>query len=137
MATLALLASSAVYAADPWRTCRFVIDGDTLVVSGVGKVRLLGVDTPELAREGRPAERGAVRAKDFVRERVEGQPVRLEYDVERHDKYGRTLAYVYLKDGTLLNELLVRRCLGEPIRFFPYRMKEKFFELAKESCGKR
>jgi micrococcal nuclease len=102
-----------------------VIDGDTMRVRLDGKnelVRLLGIDTPEASanlRAEKPADWHSIDA-DSVRklgERVktavsamipQGATVRLEYDRERRDQYGRVLAWVFLQDGTLLNETLLR-----------------------------
>jgi micrococcal nuclease len=112
--------------------CRHVIDGDTIIVSGVGKVRLIGVDTPELAHDERPAEPGAYEARQYVIDRAKDKEVRLEYDWERRDKYGRVLAYVYLPDGELLNEELLTLGLAKPMRFFKYRLKERFLKIAEE-----
>lgn len=67
------------------------------------KVRLIGIDTPEL----RIGEFGAT-ARDFTRSLLQGRPVKLVYDQERYDKYGRSLAYVYLKDETLVNARLLK-----------------------------
>lgn len=47
-----------------------------------------------------------------MKELVSGLSVRLEYDREKKDKYGRTLAYVYLPDGRCLNEEIIRRAMG-------------------------
>ncbi|RLJ70333.1 excalibur calcium-binding domain-containing protein [Hydrogenivirga caldilitoris] len=96
-----------------------VIDGDTLLCSGE-KVRLIGIDTPESTMNrrvykqsefGSPKEVIAlgIKAKRFVMGVVSpGTRVRLEFDIQRRDKYGRLLAYVYLPDGRMLNELILR-----------------------------
>jgi len=115
-----------------WRLCVRVVDGDTLLLEGGERVRLLGVDAPELAREGRAGEAGAKEAKEFLRRLAEGRRVRLELDGEPKDKYGRTLAYVFTEEGEMANEELIRAGLAEPIRFFPYRLKARFFALARE-----
>jgi micrococcal nuclease len=66
-----------------------VIDGDTVVATRLGKTRLIGIDTPE---EGRCYETAATR---FTRTHLEGHRVGYELGVEREDRYGRTLAYLY------------------------------------------
>lgn len=69
-----------------------VTDGDTLVVSGLRKnVRILGIDAPELAQASGHAAREAIQA-------LEGKTVRLH--TLGRDSYGRTLAQVFLNDGT-------------------------------------
>ena len=99
-----------------------VIDGDTIRLDGGVRVRLIGVDTPEL-NDKRPEWRArAQEAAAFVRQSVEGKHVRLEYDRERPDKHRRTLAYVYLEDGTFLNAEIVRQGYGLTCkRSFRYR----------------
>ena len=86
-----------------------VIDGDTVEVRFKGRfltVRLIGIDTPESVAPDRPVQCGAVEASDYTTERLEDRRVRLEFDVERIDPFGRTLAYVWLGDE-LFNETLV------------------------------
>jgi micrococcal nuclease len=85
-----------------------VVDGDTLVLSNGKKVRLTGIDTPESrinAKTRRDSERSGQdmkaitkngkEAARFVRQMVEGKEVRLEFDVQKQDRYGRELVYVY------------------------------------------
>ncbi len=87
------------------------IDGDTIVVrTGAGDeltVRLLGVDTPETHHPTKPVECFGPEAEAYTRGRLLGREVALEYDVERHDIYGRTLAYVTL-DGRRYNDELLQ-----------------------------
>lgn len=85
------------------------VDGDTVVLSTGQRVRYIGVDTPELHHPQKPIEAYAREAKEFNRKLVEGKTVRLEFDVERYDKYRRLLAYIYLPDGTFVNAELVRQ----------------------------
>ena len=105
---------------------RKVIDGDTITVSGVGTVRLLGVDAPEKTSGYREAERYGDEATRFMRELVDGKLVRLEYDGERKDKFDRTLAYVLLEDGTIANEAIIRAGWAKTYRRFTYRRKPQF-----------
>ncbi len=88
---------------------RRVVDGDTVVLTTGERIRYIGMDTPELHHPKKPVQWYAREAMEFNRKLVEGKTVRLEFDVERHDKYGRTLAYVYLPDGTFVNAELVRQ----------------------------
>ena len=87
-----------------------IVDGDTLYVQtentqGPQKVRLIGVDTPEsvapksyLDKTGKENSEEGVTTSDFVKTQIsEGDTVFLEYDTSREDKYGRTLAYVWLE----------------------------------------
>jgi micrococcal nuclease len=89
-----------------------VIDGDTFIIDdGTSKgerVRLIGIDTPELSRsKNKENDYYAVEATDFMVDLVENKYVKLVYDVNKKDRYQRTLAYVYLEDGTFVNALLV------------------------------
>ncbi len=85
-----------------------VVDGDTLVLSNGQKVRLTGIDTPESsnnAKTRRDSQRSGQdiqtitsqgkEAAGFVRQMIQGKQVRLEFDVQKHDRYGRELVYVY------------------------------------------
>jgi micrococcal nuclease len=87
------------------------IDGDTIVVrTGSGApltIRLLGVDTPETHHPRKPVECFGPEAEAFTRARLLGKHVELEFDVERHDIYGRTLAYVSV-DGHRFNDELLQ-----------------------------
>ncbi|MDI9624558.1 MAG: thermonuclease family protein [Methanothermobacter sp.] len=99
--------------------CYHVVDGDTIDVEGVGRIRLVGVNTPE---RGQP---GYQEAKDFVEEMCLGKTVHLDIDdVKNRDKYGRILAVVYV-DNVNLNAELLRRGYAEimyipPSEFNPY-----------------
>ncbi|MDD5506270.1 MAG: thermonuclease family protein [Candidatus Omnitrophica bacterium] len=97
-----------------------VVDGDTLMLENGQYLRLLGIDTPEihesnkLHRDAQRSGQGIEAIKrlgrqsyQFTRQMVEGKRVRLEFDTERHDKYNRLLAYVFLDDGTFLNGRIV------------------------------
>ena len=90
-----------------------VVDGDTFwaddgSAKGI-KIRLIGVDAPE-SRNVFKKKKGyyGKEAKTYLSDLFEGQSVRLEYDVDSLDQYGRTLAYVYLTDGTFVNADLVK-----------------------------
>ncbi len=88
-----------------------VIDGDTIRVCCVFgdrvTVRYVGVDTPETHHPMKGVEPYGKEASEANRKLVDGKTVRLEFDVQQLDKYGRTLAYVYLEEGTFVNAWLV------------------------------
>ena len=110
-----------------------VVDGDTIIVRGVGRVRLIGVDTPETVSPGRPVEFFGREASAFTKRLLEGRSVRLEYDRERTDRYGRTLAYVHLADGTFANAEIVRWGYGHAYTRFPFRYLDQFRQLEREA----
>ena len=142
-----LLFWAAAASASDTRLVRHVSDGDTLVLENGEKVRLIGVDTPELSSASRnhdsarrnhldekTVEEFAKRAKSFTEGLVEGQAVRLEYDWQRIDKYGRTLAYVYRnEDGLLVNAEIIRQGYGFPIVHFIFKYKDDFRKLGEEA----
>ena len=110
----------------PWRTVLRVVDGDTIILNGRERVRLIGVDTPETVDPRRPVQFFGKEASAFTKRMVEGKRVRLEYDQTRKDRYGRTLAYVYLEGGTHLNAEIVKRGYGHAYTRFPFRYLEEF-----------
>jgi len=109
-----------------WRTVVRVVDGDTLILDGSERIRLIGVDTPESVDPRRPVQYFGKEATAFTRQMVEGRRVRLDYDEDRRDRYGRTLAYVFLEDGTFLNAEIIRQGYGHAYTRFPFRYMEEF-----------
>ncbi|MCW5608415.1 MAG: thermonuclease family protein [Nitrosomonas sp.] len=89
-----------------------VYDGDTLILGNNQRIRLLGVNTPEIESRHRPGEPGGVAAKEWLQRRVKNQQIYLEYDQEKKDKYDRELAHVFLPDGTHLNLELLKQGLA-------------------------
>jgi endonuclease YncB( thermonuclease family) len=113
-------ASAAVFAAlttpRPERSesvlVRAVIDGDTIDVTTLGRVRLLGIDAPEIGRGFDTAAPFAYAARDKLAGLVLHRWVRLETDGERFDVYKRRLAYVVTDDGGCANVVMVREGLA-------------------------
>jgi len=87
---------------------RWVDDGDTVVLGDGRRIRYAGINAPEVAHNNSPAERFGPEARDFNRKLVLHKKVRLEFDREKNDQYGRVLAYVFLRDGTFVNAQLVK-----------------------------
>ena len=87
-----------------------VVDGDTaemrLGSGGTEGVRFIGVDTPESVAPGQPVECFGKKASRFTTALLEGERVELRYGAERRDRYGRLLAYVYLRDRFVNAELV-------------------------------
>lgn len=98
-----------------------VVDGDTLEMSDGTTVRLIGVDTPETKDPSRPVGCYGPEASAYTEERFPpGTRVRLVYDVERTDRYGRDLVYLYrAEDGMFLNERLVLDGFAQVATFPP------------------
>jgi micrococcal nuclease len=119
-----------------------VIDGDTIeVMTGgqVKKIRLIGIDTPEVDAGDAEQRFWASAATEIVQDRCGGATVLLEKDVSETDRYGRLLRYVYLDDGTMLNEELVEIGVAQPSTYPPdVRYQDRFLaagELARESSA--
>ncbi|HEX5034512.1 MAG TPA: thermonuclease family protein [bacterium] len=107
---LLLAAPAGLLAKEDWQWVQKIYDGDTLRLKGGQKVRLLGIDTPELHpseklyRDARRSHQDAAKIQELgaqsyevTRELLKGRLVRLELDETTRDKYGRILAYVYFK----------------------------------------
>jgi micrococcal nuclease len=113
-----------------------VVDGDTVHVSVGGEdetVRYIGVDTPESVKPRTPVQCFAKAASAANHRLVEGRRVRLSFDAERRDRYGRLLAYVHTADdGTFVNAALVRDGYARPLTIPPnVRFAERFAALAR------
>ncbi|MEQ9406630.1 MAG: thermonuclease family protein [Fuerstiella sp.] len=83
-----------------------VFDGDTFDTDRGERVRLLGIDAPEVAHHGKPGEPYGAESGEWLRQQLLGRTVRLQIGVEPTDRYGRTLAWVY-HDGRLVNQELL------------------------------
>lgn len=107
-------------------------DGDTLWLSGIGKVRLIGVDTPEVYGDDECYGR---QASAFVERTLPlGSTVRYRLGTEERDRYGRALAYVYLDGGRFLNLLLVRRGFAQVLTVPPnVEFAERFARAARRA----
>lgn len=84
-----------------------VYDGDTLVLDDGRKIRLLGINTPEVQHRNQRADAGGMEAKLWLMNKVQGARIRIETDVEQQDKYGRILAHVFTERNEHVNQLLV------------------------------
>jgi endonuclease YncB( thermonuclease family) len=117
-----------------------VVDGDTVYVRlRTGRtldVRLIGIDTPETVAPGQPIGCYGPEASRFTHARLDGGLVRLRFDVERHDRYGRTLAYVF-SHGRLFNRVLVARGFARVDTFPPNVRYESRFEVAERRARSR
>jgi micrococcal nuclease len=122
----------------------YVIDGDTLKISYHGRkesIRLIGIDAPE-TRKNRKAYKDSKRsnndinaitsqgrlAKKYVNSLVnKGAIVAIQFDIEKRDRYRRLLGYVYLPDGRMLNDLIIRNGYASPLTISPnIKYKNRF-----------
>jgi endonuclease YncB( thermonuclease family) len=104
----AFITSTESSAAQTWHTVRWVNDGDTVVLTTGQRVRYIGLNAPEIDHKDQKAQPYGYQAKSINKELVLSGKIRLEYDTERFDRYGRLLAYVFLDDGTFLNTRLLQ-----------------------------
>jgi len=96
-----------------------VHDGDSVRLADGRRVRLIGINAPELAREGRPAEPLANAAREELKKQLVQREVLLVQDQERHDHYGRTLGHLFTLEGRSLEAALLRQGLGFHIAIPP------------------
>ncbi|WP_292756641.1 thermonuclease family protein [Methylophaga sp. UBA2689] len=89
-----------------------VYDGDTLILENNQRVRLLGINTPEISSHYREAEPGGIEARDWLKNQLSENQVYLQYDTEKRDRYDRLLAYAWTPDGDFINEKLLQKGLA-------------------------
>ena len=124
-----------------------VVDGDTIAVLMDGKsvtLRLIGLDTPETVDPRKPVQCFGKAASDKAKEMLTGKTVRLEFDASQGtlDKYGRTLAYVFLSDpstplgasGTFFNEYMISAGYAHEYTYnLPYKYQDEFKAAQKQA----
>ena len=141
---LAIVCPSAVYALRHNAKILYIIDGDTLKIMYDGKkqsIRLIGIDAPESRRNSKALKDSARSSRDietivsqgkiakkYVKTLVKkGDSVRIAFDIEKRDRYRRLLAYVYLADGKMLNDVIIRNGYASPLTIPPnVRYRKKF-----------
>jgi len=112
-----------------------VIDGDTVIVQYDEKkltVRLIGIDTPETVHPFKPVEYYGKQASAFLTDTLSNQSVKLEFDENKIDKYGRVLAYIYL-DDEMINERILEEGYGYAYTRFPFKYFDEFVALEMEA----
>lgn len=112
-----------------------VIDGDTVVLADETRVRLIGIDAPEIenrdyAHRGEPY---GEESKQLLKKWVEGKSVDLRDGPEKEDRYRRRLAYLYLDDQSFVNLRLVEAGAAEAYRKFPHPFQAAFFTAEKQA----
>lgn len=120
------------------QTVTRVIDGDTVVIDTIGTVRLIGVDTPETVDPRKPVQAFGREAADFLRTLIGGQTVKVVYDQVsgRTDRYGRTLAYLYLMHGNIglfVNAEIIARGYGFAYLEFQFIYADEFRRYEREA----
>jgi len=118
----------------------YVNDGDTFMIRDKNKVkykvRLIGIDAPESVNWGKKkkVQPFGYESKMYLRTFLYHKKVRLEFDVTKLDFYGRTLAYVFLEDGTFVNENLVENGYAKVYTFPPNVKYVEVFKNAEKSA---
>ncbi|MCG9900881.1 MAG: thermonuclease family protein [Hydrotalea sp.] len=127
---------------DEFLVVKKVVDGDTFwAVDESGKelkIRLIGVDAPE-SRKTFKKEIGhfGKESKEYLTNLLIGKKIRLEYDISPTDQYGRTLAYVYLEDGTFVNAELLKNGFAKILTVPPnIKYVDEFVKLQHEARTK-
>jgi micrococcal nuclease len=92
-----------------------VYDGDTIKLATGKKIRLIGINTPEVAYRNQPEQPGGRQAKEFLQQRLAGKRVTLTFGPERSDKYGRLLAHVFDDQGININKLMLEKGLAHAV----------------------
>ncbi|MEE9422819.1 MAG: thermonuclease family protein [Gammaproteobacteria bacterium] len=102
-------------------TVRFVSDGDTVVFGDQRRVRLIGINTPELGHKGQLNQPLAIRARDRLRQLLlsSNHRVIVKLGQEPQDRHGRWLAHLYLPDGQHIGEQLIREGHGWMVAVTP------------------
>lgn len=116
-----------------------IVDGDTFWIengeSKKIKIRLIGVNTPESRKsKSKNVEYFGKEAKEYLINLIDNKKVRIEFDIDKTDQYKRTLAYVFLDDGTFLNAELVKQGYATVMTIPPnVKYADEFVKLQNEA----
>ena len=106
------------------------VDGDTVVLINGDRLRYIGIDTPEKFDPRKPVQCFAAEASERNKQLVEGKMIKFYKDVNEYDIYGRWLGFVYLEDGTFVNEELVKQGYAFAYHYVPDISKSEIFNAA-------
>lgn len=100
---------------------KWVYDGDTLLLKDKRKIRVIGIDTPEVKHHKQKAQAYGAKAREALRELLKSfnYHVILRYGPEKQDRYSRILAHVYLPDGTNISRWLLKKGYAKTLAFPP------------------
>jgi len=98
---------------------RHVLDGDTVILAGGQHLRLIGLNAPELGKDGAPDQPYAAAARERLAALVQGQRVSVKSEREHQDHYGRRLAHIILPNGHDVEEILLREGLAWAVAIPP------------------
>ncbi len=102
-------------------TIKYIHDGDTVKLVDGRKIRLIGINAPEVARKDQPAEAYALQARDHLRALLHkhNNQVKLVHGIEKRDHYQRSLSHLFLPDGTNIQAQLLSEGLSSSITIPP------------------
>lgn len=118
---------------------KYIVDGDTIKIESGERVRLIGINTPELGHNGQKPDAFALAAKNRLTRLIyqQNNQIKLRYDTQKRDKYHRLLAHVYLNNGVSISEWLLEQGLATRLTVPPntwqlpcYQAAEKRAQLA-------
>lgn len=117
----------------------WVSDGDTFWVKDENgnkeKIRLIGIDAPESVNYGNKLkEEFGKESHHFLDSLIKGRKVKLTFDIVKYDKYGRTLAYAFLQDGTFINKKILSHGYATVFNYAPNLRYARTFVLAEDSA---
>lgn len=99
-----------------------IFDGDTVMLADGRKIRLLGINTPEVQHKNTSTQAGGEEAKRWLTDKLQQRKIRLELDVEKTDKYGRTLAHIITDQKEHINLQLVAAGLAA-VNIYPPNLR--------------
>jgi len=120
-----------------WVQVAYVYDGDTFKTVKGERIRLLGINTPEITHGSEPGQIMGDKATQALKRIITGKTVRLAFDKERRDVYGRTLAQIWLHDGTWVNGKMVRQGFAHVYTFTPNLRWAKKLIVLEQSARKQ
>lgn len=117
-----------------------VVDGDTFHIeykSREHKVRLLDIDTPESVKSGVKPQPYSAEASEITKKMLTGKKVKLIFEKEEYDQFGRLLAHVILEDGTYYNALMVQNGFAICVFYSPNTLLKQYFTGLQDTALKK
>lgn len=116
----------------------FVYDGDTVRLKDGRKIRLAGINAPEVARQAKAGEPMADEARAYLSQLLDsGSSVRLRYEQQRRDRYGRLLAHLFTQDGSNIEERLLGEGLAQQLVIPPNTWQSGCYQRVEQRARKQ
>ncbi len=115
---------------------KWVYDGDTLLLKDKRKIRVIGIDTPEVKHHKQKSQAYAAKAREALRELLKrfNYHIILRYGAEKRDRYSRDLAHVYLPDGTNIANWLLQRGYAKSMPIPPNIALARCYKIAEQKA---